>query len=212
MIFRAFRGTCCGAWSKEGLEIVETGGGEHAFGQSRVGGHEVGDASCTVTGRGDPDYAWENAALVLLDAGLVVAQVGVSFDEKSFGVLGVEVDLQPPVVLVPLHLGDDLKVGLDPLGVAVYSEVAAPAQGFGVDAQESHASSLTGFLGQDPRLHHSQGVREEPGGGLGVAVARGRVPLSVDREEAEAGFGQVPDETGGSGALTTDAPLEVMYE
>ena len=158
---------------------------------------------------GDPEHAGEDASGGLFGASLVVAVVGAGFGGDAGGVFGGEVDFAPPVVLVAVGFSDEAEVGLDPFGLAVGAEVAAPAGGFRFDVADGDWAVAGGFFDGDACFGDGEGVGEEvhgwfvpapSGWGAGAGVVAG--------DETVAGFGQVPDGGGGAGAHAADASGE----
>lgn len=118
---------------EDSAEMVDVAGGEHTVGQLGAPGDQVVDLAGSAGGGGDPHDDRVDAARNLFAAVFVVAQVGVGFSEEAFGMFCSLVDLQPPVILVPVERGGQGEVGFDPFDLAMRPEVASPAEGFSLD-------------------------------------------------------------------------------
>ena len=98
----------------------------------------------------------------LFEAGGEVVLVVVGLGEQAGGVLGAEVDLEEPVVLIALCCGGDgFEVWFEPAPRAVGEGPGAPAGWFGADQGQVPAVGLGGFVDDDARLGDGQGVGQE---------------------------------------------------
>lgn len=156
---------------ERGGEGVDVAGGEHARRDGGDGVEHLLELVVAFWGGADPDGCGEYAACVLFGAGLVVAVVDAGFGFDAGGIFGAHIDLEPVVGVDAMIAGDKAQVGFEPFGLSVDAQVATPAQGFGFDVVEVEVVGAGGFFDADACLSNGQGVSEECGGWLGVAVA-----------------------------------------
>lgn len=110
-----------------------------------------------------PDDLWVVATGGgLFEAGGEVVLVVVGLGEQAGGVLGAEVDLEEPVVLVALCCGGDgFEVWFEPAPYAGYQRPGSPAGWFGADQGRVSAVGSGGFVDDDACLGDGQGVAQK---------------------------------------------------
>lgn len=159
----------------EADQLLGAGGDDEQAGrQARVGADLGVEVGCSLGVVEQPDDLGVVAVLSLLGAGVQMSLVLVALGQEAGGVLGGQVDLEQPVVLLTvLGGGDRLQVGSEPVAGTAQATPGAPAVRLGAQQAEVPAGGVGSPLDDQARLGDGQGVGQEGARGLAVAVTGG---------------------------------------
>nr|WP_258067807.1 hypothetical protein [Rathayibacter tritici] len=124
-----------GAGAQQRLELVEADHGEELVVEVCLARDAMGELVASPCGGGDPDDGGEDPGSSLFETAAAVMLVLAALGDDACGVFRGEVDLEEPVVFVPVGgAGDDGEVGLEEDPLAGRAEVGTPAGRFRGDA------------------------------------------------------------------------------